>query len=63
MTKRETELLEELARMIRSRWCPFDNYDVEEEWERFFRLVFKLNPASEVMMQYHGSLFDLATGR
>lgn len=63
MTKQERELFEDLVRRIRSRWCPFDNYDPEEEWQDFYRLVFRLNPGSEVMMQYAGSLYDLAMGR
>lgn len=62
MTKQEKQLFEDLVRRIGSRWCPFDNYDVEEEWQDFYRTVFRLNPGSEVLMRYEGSLFDLVRG-
>jgi len=63
MTKQERQAFEDLVRMVATRWCPYDNYDVDEEWEEFYRIVFRLNPGSEVMMRYEGSLYDLCMGR
>jgi hypothetical protein len=59
MTKIEKQIFEDLVRQISSKWCPFDNYDVEEEWQEFYRKVFRINSASEVLMKYEGTLFDL----
>ena len=56
MTKSEKATFEELARLVANK-AQFVHPVPEEE---FYRLVFKLNPGSEVMMRYEGSLFDLA---
>jgi hypothetical protein len=62
MTKTEKRVFEALVRQISSKWCPFDNYDVEEEWHEFYNKVFYLNPESEVLMKYEGTLFDYVRG-
>ena len=63
MTRQEKQLFEALVTQVACKWCPFDNYDVEEEWQEFYNLVFRLNPESEVLMKYPGTLFDLAEVR
>ena len=58
MTKTEKELFEELARLVANKFMAVN----QEDDEKFYRLVFRLNPSSEVMMSYECSLFDLARG-
>ena len=55
MTKQEKQLFEELVRLVNNRYFAGDQEDVE----KFLRLVFRLNPESEVLMRYEGTLFDL----
>ena len=59
MTKKEKATLEELARLVNSRFMSVNG----DDQQRFYELVFRLNPESEVLMRYEGSLFDLLKGR
>jgi len=58
MTKTEKQLFEQLARLVANRFLAVSNEDDRE----FYHLVFRLNPQSEVMMRYEGTLYDLARG-
>ena len=62
MTKQEKQVFDALVRQVANRWCPFDNYDTEEEWDEFYKKVFRLDPDCDVLMRYECSLFDLARG-
>ena len=55
MTKAEKQTFEELVRLVNSRFMACNN----EDDERFLRLVFMINPESEVLMRYENTLFDL----
>jgi len=62
MTKADKILFEDLVRRISNKWVPNINAKDKEEWDIFYKYVFKLNPGSEVMMKYDGTLFDLMKG-
>jgi len=63
MTKQEKQLFEALVIQVSSKWRPALLHNPQEEWQEFYNLVFRLNPESEVLMKYPGTLFDLAEVR
>jgi len=58
MTKQEKQVFEALAQHVNNR-ALFYNHEDEEN---FLRMVFFLNPESEVLMRYEKTLFELARG-
>ena len=58
MTKTEKQVFEALVRHV-NQHALFCN---GEDEENFLRMVFYLNPESEVLMRYENTLFELARG-